>query len=217
MKITHTNNRRLGAILWLLSIQYYVMQLVVATFWAKDSGYSWTKNTISDLANTHCGRYGGRLVCSPQHTIMNFSFIILGITMVGGSYFLRKELAASQAYRLGLAFTAIAGVGTILVGLFPENTISTLHIIGAALPFTVGNLGMVVLGTCLRQQPILLRGYSILSGIVGLTALVLFITNTYLGIGIGGMERFVGYPLTIWMIVFGSYLLLIDRFVTTQV
>jgi hypothetical membrane protein len=102
----------------------------------------------------------------------------------------------------------LAGAGTILVGLFPENTVSALHITGAALPFILGNLGMVLLGIALNKFPPLLRGFSIASGLVGLIALVLFMAQAYLGLAIGGMERFVAYPQSIWMIVTGFYLLL---------
>jgi hypothetical membrane protein len=197
----------LGACLWVLSLQYYITQVVVAASWSKDHGYNWANNTISDLGNTRCGVYGSRLVCSPLHTYMNISFIVLGITMAVGAYLLRKLLKGSSLCKFGLSFMALAGVGTVLVGLFPENTISELHIIGAALPFTLGNLAMIMVGFALKPMPIILRVYSILSGLIALVALVLFMEDVYLGIGIGGMERFVGYPQSIWMIVFGSYLL----------
>jgi hypothetical membrane protein len=197
---------RAGAVLWILNVQYYVVQIVAAAFWAKSHSYSWRHNTISDLANTHCGAYNGRLVCSPLHTIMNVSFVVLGATMIGGVILLQKQFATSRATAFGFGCMALAGAGIILVGLFPENTDRSFHITGAALSFTLGNLGMIVLGTSLKRLPALLRVYTILSGVLGLAALACFMTNTYAGLGIGGMERLVSYPQTIWMIVFGAYL-----------
>ena len=99
---------------------------------------------------------------------------------------------------------ALAGLGSILVGIFPENGIGWLHFLGAALAFLIGNLGMVILGFSL-ELPRTLKYYSILSGAISLMALVLFVSDTYLGIGIGGMERIVAYPQTVWLIVFGIY------------
>jgi hypothetical membrane protein len=145
---------------------------------------------------------------------MNISFVLLGLTMMGGAFFLRKLLSDNQLWKLGLICIGLAGVGTVLVGLFPENTISTLHVIGAALPFTLGNLGLIMLGIALKRVPILLRGYTIFSGVIGLIALALFMAKDYISIGIGGVERFVGYPQSVWMIVFGSYLLLNGVFST---
>ncbi len=94
----------------------------------------------------------------------------------------------------------------MLVGLFPENTVSSLHILGAALPFLLGNIGLILLGLVL-PLPRFLRWLSIFFGSMALLALVFFMTNQYLGLGIGGMERIVAYPQTIWLIVIGFYLL----------
>jgi hypothetical membrane protein len=198
----------IGAVLWITSIQYYIVQFTVAAAWAKHNGYSWANNTISDLANTHCGIYGSRLVCSPRHAAMNFSFVVLGSTMICGALLLQKQLSASRLTSIGFSCMILAGVGTMLVGLFPENTVSFLHVTGAALTFVFGNLGMIMIGFSLRRSPKLLRFYTILSGGVGIVALLLFETKSYAGVGIGGMERFVGYPQSIWMIIFGAYLLL---------
>lgn len=196
-----------GAWLWVISLQYYIAQFVVAAAWSQANRYSWAQNTISDLANTHCGPYGTRLVCSPLHSIMNTSFLLLGMTIIAGAFMLRRTRAHSRIGSVGFIMMAWSGVGTLFVGLFPENTTASLHITGAALSFVLGNAAMILLGSSLRL-PKLLWIYSIASGALGLVALVFFITKTYLGIGIGGMERVVAYPQSVWMIVFGGYLLL---------
>jgi hypothetical protein len=68
---------------------------------------------------------------------------------------------------------------------------------------------MVIFGLVLRNLPPALRAFTVLSGVVGLAALLLFRTHTYAGIGLGGMERFAGYPQSIWMTIFGTYLLVV--------
>lgn len=108
--------------------------------------------------------------------------------------------------RAGLYLLALSGLGTILVGLYPENTIASLHVIGASLPFLLGNIALIILGLKL-DIPKALRVYTIASGCLALVALTLFLSGSYLGLGHGGMERLVAYPQTIWMIVYGSYLL----------
>jgi hypothetical membrane protein len=167
--------------------------------------YSILSNTISDLGNTACGIYSGRYVCSPQHVWMNISFIVLGITMAAGSSLIYYEFRKTKASGLGFDFMALAGLGTIMVGVFAENTIASLHEIGAALPFVIGNLALLVLAVAL-DIPRYLKIYTVLSGVISLAAFALFITHTYLGIGIGGMERLAAHPLTIWLIIFGLYI-----------
>ena len=191
-----------GPAFYIASIQYFITMAVAAMAWA--THYSFLQNTISDLGNTACSIYSGRYVCSPLHVWMNASFILLGLTMVIGSTLIYYEFRKSYGSYIGFSFMALAGIGTIIVGLVPENSISSLHILGASLPFVIGNLGLIFLGLTL-DIPESLRYYTLSSGVVSLSAFVLFITHNYLGIGIGGMERLTAHPQTIWLIVFGIY------------
>ena len=193
----------IGPIMWILSVQYFIVQLIVAKAWSMP--YSLASNTISDLGNTYCGIYSGRYICSPLHSFMNGSFIILGLFMTLGSMFIYQEFRETSLAFIGFGFLLLAGIGTLLVGLFPENTNGTLHIIGAILPFLIGNAGITILGYALQVAKSL-RFYSILSGVVSLIALVFFTSHHYLGIGIGGMERITAYPQTVWLFVFGVYM-----------
>jgi len=203
-KIQNYCNRHpfVGPVFWIASIQFFLTQIVVALFWP--TRYSLSQHTISDLGNTVCGVYVDRYVCSPLYSWMNASFIVLGITMVVGSALIYHEFRKSVASLVGFSFMGLAGIGTILVGLFPENTIGFLHAFGAFLPFFIGNLALLILGVFLHLTP-LFRFYTIFSGIISLAAFLLLITHNYLGIGIGGMERLTAHPQTIWLIIFGLY------------
>jgi hypothetical membrane protein len=193
----------IGPIIWVLSVQYFGIQIIAGL--AYKTTYSLRFNTISDLGNSACGAYSGRYVCSPQHDLMNASFIVLGLTMAAGSLLIYQGFKRTKATLIGFSFMALAGCGTVLVGLFPENTISILHVLGASLPFLLGNLGLIILSASL-DIPKLLRFYTFLSGAIALCALGFFYSGHYVGIGIGGTERFVAYPQTLWLIVFGLYI-----------
>ncbi len=203
IKTFHDRYPFVGPGMWILSVQYFLVQLIVAIAWPNQ--FSLAYNTISDLGNTVCGIYGSRYVCSPLHISMNISFIILGLFMSLGSILIYQEFKKSHGSRVGFSFMAIAGIGTAMVGIFPENTINQLHSLGAFMPFLIGNLAIIILGLIL-DLPKSIKNYSVLSGVIALVALVFFITHNYLGIGIGGMERIVAYPQTIWLIVFGIYI-----------
>ncbi|HSX47240.1 MAG TPA: DUF998 domain-containing protein [Patescibacteria group bacterium] len=193
----------LGPLLWILSFQYYVIQIIVSLDWPIK--YSWLKNPISDLGNTVCSIYSDRYVCSPLHNLMNLAFIVLGLTMVLGSSFIYQEFKESKFSVFGFIFVSISGFGSILVGLYPENTIHFLHSFGAFLVFFIGNLGILTLSLTLRFER-LFKIYSLISGSIGLISLILYIFHIYLGLNQGGMERIVAYPQTIWLIVFGIYM-----------
>ena len=195
---------RLGPYLYLSSLQYFVVQLVVSLRWSP--AYNLRRNTISDLGNTACGRFNGRFVCSPFHTVMNVSFIVLGATMIAGSALIGETLPPTRARKLGFIFMTFAGVGVVVVGIFPENTVSALHGLGATLPFTLGNVGVIVLGLSL-ELPRVLRLVTLTLGVIALAALVFYASSHYLGLGEGGIERLVAYPQTLWLILLGGYLL----------
>jgi hypothetical membrane protein len=137
---------------------------------------------------------------------MNVSFIVLGVAMTAGSILISRRFARSRAATTGLAAMAISGVGVIIVGIFPENSISAFHGLGAAIPFTVGNAALIIIAAA-PMIPVVLRLYSFLSGAVAILALVCYSSRHYLGLGEGGIERVVAYPQTVWLIVIGLFLL----------
>lgn len=195
----------LGPAFWAASLQYLLVQIAVAADWPMP-GYNWSRNAISDLGNTQCGAYVGRFVCSPQHWLMNVSFVALGLTMLAGSVLIAHEFRKVSYGQWGFLGMAIAGVGAVLVGIFPENIVSSMHVLGALLAFAVGDLAMVVFGTVLPLGGPM-RLYTFLSGVIGLAGLTAYMTHHYFGLGLGGMERVAGYPQTVWLIVFGVYMM----------
>lgn len=191
-----------GPIVWLLSIQFFVVQVVVASAWTQPP-YNWWLNAISDLGAAGCGQFDGRYVCSPLHGLMNTSLILLGLGMAIGSVLICQAFHRSRA---GFSMMALAGIGAILVGVFPEDTIYWAHITGQDLAFVIGNVALIVFGFTLHLKR-WFKWYSVASGAVALAALYLFLSHDRFFLGLGGMERVVAYPLIIWLIVAGMYML----------
>ncbi|MBC7764684.1 DUF998 domain-containing protein [Microbacteriaceae bacterium] len=186
-----------GAWLWVFCIEYFLTQAWVASQWSID--FDIRKHAISDLGAVTCGTFGDRMVCSPQHTVMNAGFIVLGLLMAGGSYFLWQHF--KQA-RLGFILIAMSGLGGIIVGIFPEDTVEVMHIAGASLSFITGGLGMIVCGLKL-DIPRWLRYVSIFLGVFSLISLIALSLGFYQTLGFGTVERFVSYPITLWLMTFG--------------
>lgn len=192
-----------GPLLWIANVQYFVVMLLVSTYWPFP--YNNRVNTISDLGNTVCGTYRRRDVCSPMHVYMNISFVILGLTMLLGSMLIYNEFKKTAASRIGFTLMALAGLDTVLVGLFPENTAFKLHFSSALLLFLIGDVAILLLGLGLPVHR-WLRDYSIVTAALTLSALAFYVSKHYLGFGKGGMERLVSYPQTLWLVVFGLYM-----------
>jgi hypothetical membrane protein len=198
----------LGPMVWISSVLYFMAQIVVGWIWKPP--YSIAHNTISDLGNTRCGLYGGSTVCSPRHVVMNIAFVFLGLVMAGGSLLIYQEFAnrsrsEQRAALAGFSLMAIAGLGTILVGLFPENTFGVAHGIGAGLAIGVGNIGIFVLGLVLPLRDGMRTNMLLWAG-TSLVAALLFALNHDFDLGKGTMERVAAYPETVWLIRFGLYI-----------
>lgn len=198
--------RRLGAVVWICAFQFFVMQAVVQSAWT--TPFSLRENFISDLGNTVCAPYpvgSASYVCSPWHAAMNLSFFVQGWIILIGCVLLWRAFPAGRLRGLGLLFVAVSGPGSMLVGLFPENENLPPHKLGAGLQFVLGNLGIALLGWLLARRggrPIL-GALSVLGGLVGVLATWLLVTDRFLGLGIGGMERLAAYPLPLWLTAMG--------------
>lgn len=201
---------RLGAIAWLLAAQFYVAQVAVASAWTIP--FSLKTRVISDLGNTACGPYpnpSSVIVCSPWHAAMNASFIIVGVTMAAGAVLARGAFRAGWRRSLAVVLFVAAGVGVLMVGVYPENENTTNHSIGAGVNFIGGNTALILFGLAVPSTPSRpgFVWFSVTAGIAGLIATVLFVSRHDLGLGPGGIERVAAYTTTTWQIVAGLVVL----------
>ena len=137
-------------------------------------------------------------------------FFLLGLIMVIGSALLYHEFTdrvprERLAAMIGFSLMALAGLGSIIVGFFPENENRSMHILGAFLAIAIGNVAILVLGGVLTLPESMRRSMLIFSSLA-LAALLSFASHRFFGIGRGMMERVAAYPVTIWLIAFGLYI-----------
>lgn len=180
-------------------VQIFVCHLLVQQEWS--TPYSWSGNNISDLGNVGCGQWGPdeRYVCSPWHELMNVSFVVLGVALALGLMLVRRALSIS---RTASALLAAAGVGFVVAGLVPADVDEDTHVLLGAVPiFLGGNAGLLLTGVSRRLAVASMtwRIATIVVGIAGLVAVVLFMSGTYAGLGMGGMERVAALTMPIWL------------------
>jgi hypothetical membrane protein len=186
------SNRLAGALFFLLAAQFMV---VITAGAAMVPGYDFGGGAISDLG-----------VAAESALLFNGSLVVVGLaTIAGGAVFHRTHRAT---WLLGLY--ALAGIGAIVTGLFPLDSPTGLHGIGAILAFVGFNL--VAIGTGLRLRGPM-RLLSVALGLLGLVFLVVMAvgdggnTAVFGPLGHGGVERMIVYPPMLWLLAFGGYLL----------
>jgi len=133
-----------------------------------------------------------------------------------GALLIMRQLQVRKLVLVGFAFLLLSGIGTVMVGLFPENVLRPVHTLGASLPFIYGNLALILIGVGERRLPGWLRTYGLIFGSLALVALIFYLLHNYLGIGLGSLERVVAYPQTVWLILMGLHLAKKETFLTTQ-
>ncbi len=188
-----SNQKTAGIILFIGSVGFLLAENV-AEFLYPD--YSVSQNYISDLGatcNATC-----RIV-QPTSTIFNSSVFLVGVAIVLGSYFLYRTFG--RLIFSGLLI--LSGIGAIGVGIFPE-TFPVEHGIFSLVVFLFGGLAAIAAYN-LPSKPF--NYFSVALGILTVIALVFYVPGIYLGLGAGGMERLVAYPVLFWGIGLGAYMM----------
>jgi len=84
-----------------------------------------------------------------------------------------------------------------------------LHVFLGLFVFFLGNIGLILSGRALRADQVgQMRILTSIMGTVGLLSTLLFFSGNFLGLGMGGMERFTFFPFQIWPFVMGCYFLI---------
>ena len=189
---------RVGMVLWTACLQFFLAEQVVRLSWTLP--YSFASNYVSDLAATACSA----LVCSPWHALMNFSFVLQGLLIMGGALLTWRRWTGLA--RTGICLLLVCGVGVVVVGLVPEDVNSGLHRSGAALHFLGGGLGMMAVGFSLR------RWFGWISAAAGVGVIAATVALGEGGaawaeeVGAGTLERVAAYGIAGWMVAAGTYL-----------
>ncbi len=131
--------------------------------------------------------------------IFNSSVVVFGILLIVAAYLLLK--AGTDIWFTSMM--ALIGIGEVCVGIFPEDT-GTPHLIAAAIVFLIGGILAIV---SFRVFPVPWAWISGALGIITLAAIILLGTKNYVGLGVGGMERIIAYPLYLWAFGSGAFLM----------
>lgn len=178
---------KVAGALFFVAASQFVIGMVVAEARFTNYSYSISANYISDLG------------VGPSAMIFNSSVFLMGLLILIGAYFFQRAFNF-KLLTLLLVLTAIGAMG---VGVFTEHS-GNVHLVVSLIAFLFGGLSSI------ESYKLVKRPFSIIAVILGLMALgalVLYGAQIYLGLGVGGMERMIVYPILLWGAGIGGYLL----------
>ena len=191
-RATERHDQRLpGVAFFILAAQFMTVIMLAASI---APGYDFNGAAISDLG-----------VIRGTALLFNASLIAVGLlNILGGYLFFRSHRRAwiLAAYLLG-------GIGAIGAGSIPLDT-SDLHSLFALLAFLFFNLEALATATLLPGP---MKAVSVLAGTIGIVFVGVMIIGDggnaaiFGAIGHGGSERMIVYPVMLWMLALGGYLM----------
>lgn len=201
---------RSGALLLAIaSLQFFLAQAVEQ---ALRPGYSDSTNTISDL--------GVNIEGWGYAWIFNTSIIALGLAAIVGVLLVYPVFPRRRLTTVGAGLVVLGAVGAIGVGVFTEQVAAfgtkagTFHDLFSVWTFLFANVGLLVLGLGMFGRPVWGR-YALLTTVLGVlstVALGFYVENwltkgNYFGLGEGGLERIVAFPVLVWAVLVGWIIL----------
>ena len=164
-------------------------------------GYSTAENTISDLGSS---LPPDPVILQPAATIFNTSMMVAGALFVLAAYLLLTHGTISRAF---CSVFGLFGIGILGVGIF-NGSYAGMHTLFAMMTFGFGGISAMasyrIIDTPLRYPSVTL-------GALALCMLLFYSLFGMAGplskIGIGGVERWVAYPILLWACAFAGYLL----------
>jgi hypothetical membrane protein len=164
------------------------------------AAYTTHDNEISDLGAT---RPPDSIILQPSAGIFDGVMIATGIAIIVGALLLHRGYGTKRVtISMGLLGTGVLGVG-----IFPGDK-DPYHGIFALIAFVAGGFAALLSA---RVQAAPLRYLSMLLGAITLGSLVLAMftdsTVIYRELGDGGIERWIAYPVVLWLVAFGASLM----------
>lgn len=190
-----------GALLALTGIGTIMAIVTNEAIYPADRHYNTFANSISDLSGT---LPPNSYMVQPSRGIFIATMGVAGAMVLAATYLLWSEIERRRVV-VGLG---VLGVGLVGIAVFPGN-VETWHPIFALLCFVGGSITAVMSRKVLAQP---VSSFALALGVIALVA-TFFGLETFEGwgpqaaIGIGGTERWIAYPVLLWLTMFGTALM----------
>lgn len=187
-----------GALLSITGIGMIMSIITNEALYPAARHYSTFANAISDLGGT---QPPNSYMVQPNRLIFIITMAISGVLVLAATYLLWRVVER----RRFLVALGIFGVGIIGIAVFPGNVV-TYHPLFSFVCFVGGSVAAIlsrrVLEAPLRYFAAALGSIALLATVFGIETLENW--GPQAAIGIGGVERWIAYPVLLWLVLLGA-------------
>jgi hypothetical membrane protein len=192
------NSSLAGSFLFLGGLQWFLTVMAAETLFP---GYSTRLNDLSDLASTVPPSTS---IVQPSAIMFNATTFLLGLMILISAFLIYR----AYGERFFSLLFVIFGASAMGVGVFPGDT-GLIHALVALITFVTSSLSAIVSYRLLKGP------FGYISVLIGTFSLIVLFIALFMGessslglvFGRGGEERFVAYPVVLWIIGLGGYLM----------
>jgi hypothetical membrane protein len=190
-----------GALLALTGIGMIMAIITNEALYPAERHYSTFANSISDLSGT---RPPNSYMVEPNRWIFIATMAVCSVLVLTSTYLLWSVITRRRVV-IGLG---LFGGGLIGIAIFPGNVVGW-HPLFAMLCF-VGGCVTAIMSRTVLAPPV--RYFAFALGVIALVATVVgqeAFENVGIqaAIGYGGTERWIAYPVLLWLVMFGTALM----------
>jgi hypothetical membrane protein len=189
------SDEKYAGLLLVIAVVLYVCAIFIAE--SVYPTYSVGQQYVSDLGDWN--------LAGINAIIFNASSVLYGVLGIAAVYFFHRAFKT----RLFPTLLLVSSIGTIALGIVAENISNPIHTAFGFFSMLFGAFAAIASYKFVKSP---LSFVFIIMGAVSILSLAAFVVGlgispTSLGLGLGGIERFVIYPLLLWALSFGAYLI----------
>jgi len=188
-----------GALLSITGIGMILSIITNEALYPAARHYSTFANTISDLGGTEPPN---SYMVQPNRLMFIMTMAVAGVLVLIATYLLWRVIERRR-FLVALGFF---GIGIVGIAVFPGN-VATIHPLFSLLCFLGGSIAAImsrkILDVPLRYFAVALGSIALIGTVFGLESLENW--GPQATIGIGGIERWIAYPVLLWLVLLGAF------------
>ena len=187
-----------GALLSITGIGVFLAIITNEALYPAARHYSTFANTISDLGGTEPPN---SYMVQPNRLMFIITMAVAGVLVLTATFLLWRVIER----RRFLVALGIFGIGTVGIAVFPGNvkSFSSSEILTPLQPDEYAVImSRKILDVPLRYFAVALGSIALVATVFGLESLENW--GPQAAIGIGGVERWIAYPVLLWLVLLGA-------------